>query len=175
MVDVDFKCGLVSLCRTADTVSLSPERLSMNDCSDVELRAAKRAHSYLYLHLSSLSLSMKLGFFSLGKRSTFPPRGFKKPIRNFLMKVSLKTQIKRQMCLLMTSLEMLAEISWHDTTCISCIFGYLLAPTWNATGYLQGSISTTLSPEHTHWPGCFGQPVEIDIPNRDFCQGLLCT
>ena len=46
----------------ADTVSLSPERLSMNDCSDVELRAAKRAHSYLYLHLSSLLLSMKLDF-----------------------------------------------------------------------------------------------------------------
>ena len=44
----------------ADTVSLSPERLSMYDCSDVELCATKRAHSYLYLHLLYLWLSMKL-------------------------------------------------------------------------------------------------------------------
>ena len=56
LVEVDFKRGLVSL-GLADTVSLSPERLSMNDCSDVEVRATKRAHSYLYLRLLSLSMA----------------------------------------------------------------------------------------------------------------------
>ena len=62
---MDFKRGLVSR-GLADTVSLSPERLSMYDCSDVEVRATKRAHSYLYLHLLSLYLWLSMKLFEKG-------------------------------------------------------------------------------------------------------------
>ena len=78
----------------ADTVSLSPERLSMNDCSDVELRATKRAHSYLYLRLLSLLLSMKL--FGKGLKSHLSItlddfKGFKINVPIFIMSFAKDT------------------------------------------------------------------------------------